>query len=81
MFKWGPIKLLESNKENFNFQDLKSIAFMILTIPSSTSSVERVFSAAEIVSLGRKNRLSDDRLEMIVFLKTNSKYLKCLSSW
>jgi hypothetical protein len=59
--------------------DLKNIALNILCTPSSTSTVERVFSAAGNASIGQKNLLSEKRLEMIVFFKNIAKFLNTLN--
>jgi hypothetical protein len=62
-----------------NLLDLKNIALNILCTPSSTATVERVFSAAGNACIGRKNRLSEKRLEMIGIFKNNSKFLNTLN--
>ncbi len=62
-----------------NLLDLKNIALNILCTSSSTATVERVFSAAGNACIGRKNRLSEKRLEMIGIFKNNSKFLNTLN--
>ncbi len=62
-----------------NLLDLKNVALNILCTPSSTATVERIFSAAGNACIGRRNRLSKSRLEMIVFFKNNSKFLNNLN--
>jgi hypothetical protein len=62
-----------------NLLDLKNIALNILCTPSSTATVERIFSAAGNACIGRRNRLSNSRLEMIVFFKNNAKFLNTLN--
>ena len=65
--------------QSFEYCDLQKFALNILCCPSTTSSVERIFSIANNACIGRRNRLSQSRLEMIVFLKNNSKYLNSLN--
>lgn len=62
-----------------NLLDLKNIALNILCTPSSTATVERVFSAAGNACIGRKNSFSEKRLEMIVFSKNFAKFLNALN--
>ena len=69
----------ENDSSIKNYFDLKKLALNILCTPASTSSVERIFSAANNACIGRRNRLSDKRLEMIVFFKNNSKYLNSIN--
>lgn len=78
-FKTEPLDFWLKDNSISNFFDLKNIALNILCTPSSTATVERVFSAAGNACIGRKNRLSNKRLEMIVFLKNNAKYLNTLN--
>jgi hypothetical protein len=77
--KTEPLEFWRSDFSTEDFKDLKNIALNILCVPSSTATVERVFSAAGNACIGRRNRLSDKRLEMIVFFKNNAKYLKTLN--
>jgi hypothetical protein len=67
--KTEPLEFWRSDSSTEDFKDLKNIALNILCVPSSTATVERVFSAAGNACIGRRNRLSDKRLEMIVFFQ------------
>jgi len=78
-YKLEPLDFWLKDTSTQNFKDLKNIALNILCTPSSTATVERVFSAAGNACIGRRNRLSEKRLEMIVFFKNNAKYLNSLS--
>jgi hypothetical protein len=78
-YKLEPLDFWLKDTSTQNFKDLKNIALNILCTPSSTATVERVFSAAGNACIGRRNRLSEKRLEMIVFFKNNAKYLDSLS--
>jgi len=51
---------------------LASLAYDILSIPASSTPVERLFSTAGLVSSGRRNRISDRSLEREVMLKETS---------
>jgi len=77
--KTEPLDFWLKDSSTESFMDLKNIALNILCTPSSTATVERVFSAAGNACIGRKNRLSEKRLEMIVFFKNNAKYLNALN--
>jgi hypothetical protein len=74
-----PLDFWRNDTSTQEFNGLKNIALNILCTPSSTSTVERVFSAAGNACIGRKNRLSEKRLEMIVFFKNNAKFLNTLN--
>ena len=54
---------------------LSQLAFDILTIPASSTSVERVFSTAGASCIGKQNRLTDSNLEREVFVKKNKNYI------
>lgn len=54
---------------------LSQLAFDILTIPTSSTSVERVFSTAGASCIGKRNRLTDSNLERKVFVKKNMNYI------
>ena len=41
-------------------------------IPATSANVERVFSSAGYIASARRNRLSDETLEMLLFAKCNS---------
>ena len=57
------------------YPDLADVAFDILTIPASSTPVERVFSTAGHVCMGKRNRLSGTKLEREVLLKKNKSFL------
>jgi hypothetical protein len=78
-YRLEPLDFWLKDTSTQNFKDLKNIALNILCTPSSTATVERVFSAAGNACIGRRNRLSEKRLEMIVFFKNNAKYLHSLN--
>ena len=54
---------------------LSPIAQDILSIPASSTPIERIFSVAGYSSSGRRNRLSGKMLETEIMLKTNKVYL------
>ena len=58
-----------------HLNELMKITLKVLAVPCSTATVERIFSLAGYACLGRNNRLSEKRLEMLVLLKANSNYL------
>ena len=74
--KQDPITFWLTNTEVMHLGNLKRIALKILAVPCSTATVERIFSLAGYACLARSNRLAEDRLEMLVLLKANNKYLK-----
>ena len=58
------------------FPYLTKLAFSLLTIPASSASAERQFSAAVWHCLGHKNRTTQDALASIVFLTCNKDILR-----
>ena len=50
---------------------MSGFALEVMAMPTSTGSVERIFSACGIATLGRRNRLQGDHLEREVFLWKN----------
>lgn len=54
---------------------LKSVLINYNTTLSSSAPVERVFSQTSLIFTPRRNRLSADSFEKIVFLKHNKKLL------
>jgi hypothetical protein len=74
--KMDPLNFWLTNMEISNLTEVKKIALKILAIPGSTATIERIFSLAGYASSGRANRLSCQRLEMLVLLKVNKEYLK-----
>jgi len=57
------------------YPDIANIAFDVLTIPASSAPVERVFSTAEHVSAGKRNRISGVKFEREVLIKKNKSFL------
>ena len=57
------------------YPDLAPVAFDLLTIPATSTPIERVFSTAGFVSTGRRNKLSARRLEREVLIKKNKHFI------
>ncbi|ETN04192.1 hypothetical protein PPTG_23636 [Phytophthora nicotianae INRA-310] len=55
-------------------QDDTSAYVQLDAIPSTSNAAERLFSMARMVLRYERNRLSPQMLEMLLFLKVNSKY-------
>jgi hypothetical protein len=53
-----------------------SVAVDILAIPATSAPVERVFSKASLVLKKNRHNLSDEKMELEVFFRFNSKYIK-----
>lgn len=51
------------------FAQLRQHAYDVLTIPSMSSEVERVFSSAKILITDRRNRLKGETIEMLELLR------------
>ena len=62
---------IESDK---TYPLLSSIALDLLTIPGSSTPVERVFSVAGESTSGKRNRLADQNLEREIILRKNKLY-------
>ncbi|XP_067251732.1 uncharacterized protein [Chanodichthys erythropterus] len=56
-----------------SFPQLAKVARKIFSIPSGSSSAERVFSAAGLLSRAHRMSLKPDTLSKLMFLKVNSK--------
>ena len=54
------------------FPILSTIASKFLTVPASTSDVERLFSSTKIVTSGRRSNMSPEILEFLMLIKANS---------
>ena len=54
---------------------LAILAMEVLTIPASSTPVERVFSTAGELSGGKRNRLFNKYLEREVLLRNNKAYI------
>ena len=62
-------------KNSHLYPKMSLIAQEVLSIPASSTLVERVFSVAGYCSSGRRNRLSGATLETEILLKTNKQFL------
>ena len=62
-------------KNSHLYPKMSLIAQEVLSIPASSTLVERVFSVAGYSSSGRRNRLSGATLETEILLKTNKQFL------
>jgi hypothetical protein len=71
--EFDPLMFWQNNQQNF--PTLAPIAQDILTIPATSTPVERTFSVAGYCTSGRRNRLSGMNLEMEVLLKKNKAYI------
>lgn len=58
-------------KIRFDFPTLYELCQVVFAVPSSQTGVERNFSALDFIFNKRRNRLSDDSLEMVLTLKLN----------
>lgn len=61
------------NNHRIAYPNLASLAGDILAVPATSAPVERVFSRASCV-IGKRVKLSGDRLEREVMLKSNRKF-------
>ena len=52
-------------------EPLKEVSLLLLAMPVTQVSVERLFSALKIYKSDRRNRLKDDILNSLLILKTN----------
>ena len=66
---FDPLRYWSSNDAKHPL--LSSLAEFLLTIPASSAPRERVFSAAGITTMGRRNSLDKHNLEREVLLKKN----------
>ena len=57
------------------YPDLSPIALDRLLIPATSTPIERVFSTAGLVTVGKRNRLNAKRLEREVLIKKNKAFL------
>lgn len=51
---------------------LKDAALVLTSLPPTQVSVERLFSALKILKSDRRSRLSEDILDAMLFLRTNT---------
>lgn len=58
--------------EKFNFPILFELAKMVMAVAPTEVSVERNFSTLDFILNKRRNRLLDENLEMILFVKLNN---------
>lgn len=61
--------------EKFTFPILYQLAKMIMAVAPTEVSVERNFSTLDFILTKRRNRLTDENLEAILFIKLNSTLL------
>ena len=66
---FDPLRYWSSNDAKHPL--LSSLAEFLLTIPASSAPRERIFSAAVITTMGRRNSLDKHDLEREVLLKKN----------
>lgn len=64
-----PLQYWISRKEIFPF--LYTIALNYMTIPSTSVSSERLFSAASLIMTKRRNRIKPEKLQKIFYLRSN----------
>ncbi|XP_022247551.1 uncharacterized protein LOC111086942 [Limulus polyphemus] len=57
-----------------NLSRLFPVAMRVLTVPTSSSPIERVFSYGGIIMCPHRAKLSDKMLSQMIFLKYNSLY-------
>lgn len=61
--------------KKFEYPILYELSQIVFAVPPTEVAVERNFSALDFILTKRRNRLSDRNLEIILFLKLNSKLL------
>lgn len=61
------------SKHQSELPQLACYAFRILSIPASSSAVERVFSYGGLIIRPNRATMTDDLLSSLIFLKCNSK--------
>lgn len=64
-----------SKNEN-RYKNLIKLAKRYLGIPATEVASERVFSTAGNIITDKRKRLSEEHVEQLVFLSTNSKFIK-----
>lgn len=57
--------------DKFNFPILYELAMTVMAVAPTEVSVERNFSALDFILTKRRNRLTDENLQMILFIKLN----------
>ena len=72
---WVIFKWTNCTRNQSKYPCLAPVAFDMLVIPTSSATVERVFSTAGIVTSGRRNHLQDKNLEGEVLIKKNRNYV------
>lgn len=70
---YDPLVFWQSKSDEF--KTLHSFALDVLSLPSSTSAVERVFSYCGIATMGLRNRLQGENLEQEIFIKRNREHI------
>ena len=61
------------HKRKLIYPRLYRLAIKYLIIPATSTESERVFSTAGLILDDRRNRLTDDHLNMLIFLAKNTK--------
>ena len=69
------ISFWQSSKIAKDFDKLLYSAMRALSVPASSSPVERVFSQGGLILRPHRARMSDSRLSSLIFLKCNSKIM------
>ena len=57
-------------------QDLKEVALLMFPLPPTQCSVERIFSSLKLLISDLRNRLKEDIVDSIIFLRCNKIGLK-----
>ena len=57
-------------------QDLKEVALLMFALPPTQCSVERIFSSLKLLKSDLRNRLKEDIVDSIIFLRCNKIGLK-----
>ena len=57
------------------FPNLSNIILDLLSVPASSTPIERVFSVGEEATTGKRNRLCDNNFEQEMLMRMNDLYL------
>ena len=66
---WSKIANLNDSSGNLKFSALASFAKTLLSLPISNASVERIFSAMNLIKVNRRNRISSQTLANLIMTK------------
>ena len=77
-FMESPIKLSENplnwwKSKEAQYPKLAKVAKKYLCAPATSASSERVFSTAGFISQDRRNRISPEKVDKVIFLHNNMK--------